>query len=179
MFHGGAGYVLVHWGIRVACDDPDKDDVDWPALSAREAISGELHVYQLWLIQAYRPGYPLAAERRWHPDLGILDAIVGLREGHRRADVLAANRGHKILVGYLAMQAGGGRHKGDGDRWLSDQEAMSDIDRELSSGARSAIAIATRLGVDRSPIYRRIKSATDMRFSEYVSSREFTQHRER
>ncbi len=139
----------------------------------------------LWWQRAYKPTEdgeepPLIAELHWRPPL------LGARQFLRvqlpgdvvptTKDFTAAKNARKLLAKTQARLGGGGRHKGDGDRWLSDQEAMADIDRELRDGARSAIALATRLGVDRSAIYRRIWSATHKRFSEYVSSREFTQH---
>jgi hypothetical protein len=175
---GNEGYRIAHVGVL---DDSGVEPTDGPCMTFR-ATDGTSRVYRLWLAQVYRPGHPLAAERRWHPDLDIHDAIVGLDERHAQRDVLAADRGHKLLGGYLALlalQARGGRRKGDGSRWLSDQEAMVDIDRGLREGVRAALALATRYGVDRSTIYRRVKSATGKRFSEYVSSREFAQHRGR
>ena len=62
--------------------------------------------------------------------------------------------------------------------WRSDREALADIDSLLRENPRRSVKwIAMRLGVERSTIYRRVKRATDMRFSEYVLSRNFLQQK--
>jgi hypothetical protein len=90
-----------------------------------------------------------------------------------RAELEYAWKGLNLL---FRIMGPGGRHKGDGSRWLSDDEAMKDIDERIGKGKRSATALAVALGTDRSTIYRRVKSATGQRLNDYVSSRDFAQH---
>jgi hypothetical protein len=100
---GGEGYALVHWAVGVEWDVTMDGPPPWPWAKGT-TIDGERRTFQLWLIQCYRPGHPLAAERRWHPDLGARDAIVGLTEPHSQTDVLAAWQGHALITGYLARR---------------------------------------------------------------------------
>lgn len=103
------GYRIHQWGLRTGWDIALDGEPPWPrailGVIARLDTAGqpvrESHVYQLWLIQAYRPGYPLGAERRWHPDLGVNDSIVGLTEPHEWPDVLAAHRGQQLIIDRL------------------------------------------------------------------------------
>jgi hypothetical protein len=97
---GWEGYRLAHWGTRVDWDPTaDGEPTEWPSATAR-TLDGEILTFRLWLIQAYRPGYPLAAERRWHPHLGVRDAIIGLEEDHTQDDLLAAWRGHALIMAH-------------------------------------------------------------------------------
>jgi len=112
---GGQGYTLAHWGIRTDWDIAKDGEPPWPFATASECNSVEWtpgpdgtflprpiytpRVFHLWLIQAYRPGHPLAAERRWHPGYGGRDSLVGLEEPHDRIDLLAAWAGQRLIVG--------------------------------------------------------------------------------
>lgn len=112
---GGQGYMLAHWGIRTDWDIARDGEPPWPFTSAPVSNSFEwitdeggtrtprliftVRVFHLWLVQAYRPGHPLAAERRWHPGYGVRDSLVGLEEPHDRIDLLAAWTGQRLIVG--------------------------------------------------------------------------------
>ncbi len=100
----GQGYMLVHWGIRTDWDIVMDGEPPWPFASGRRFPDGHPEVFQLWLIQAYRPGHPLAAERRWHPQRGVRDSIVGLEEPHTESDALNAWRGHALIAARLLRE---------------------------------------------------------------------------
>jgi len=124
--HSTGEYALAHWGTLVDWDVAMDGEPPWPFATARVINSGVCVVaedgthearpgpsvpvtFQLWLIQCYRPGHPLAAERRWHPDLGVRDSIIGLTAPHAEADVLAAWRGRALIAGYLETETRRGR----------------------------------------------------------------------
>jgi len=158
-FAGGQGYVATHWGIRVAWDVIADGEPPWPFATARTIDSivwviaedgtrgahpgpSAPATFQLWLVQVYRPGYPLAAERRWHPDWGVRDSIVGLTEPHTRDDLLPAWHGRALIVGYLEEEARKSR-----PRWLDLDQAARAVQQLLNSNppirpTRQAIADA-------------------------------------
>jgi hypothetical protein len=93
-----------------------------------------------------------------------------------RAELEYAWKGLNLL---FKLMGPGGRHAGDGTRWLSDGEALADIDDQILRGKRSATAVAVALGVDPSAIYRRVRKGARMKWAPYVqrvSSRDFAQH---
>jgi hypothetical protein len=157
--------VLSNWNVEL--DGPPQ----WPAIARRPLLGGEWETYQIWLEQMYHPALPIAAERRWHPDLGTRDAIVGL-EGDRQPSgeqLIAARRAFVWLRKRQVREQG--RHAGDGERWESNDESIADINAAIDDGCHSALSIADRVGASESTIYRRVKNATRRPLSAHVISR--------
>ena len=107
------GWHIVLWGVHVKWDwERDGNPTEWEAfyrdpirVNCRPTDINARITYQLWLTQAYRDDSPIAAERRWHPDLGILDAIVGLHApGISDGDILATRHGSTLIAGYLEQR---------------------------------------------------------------------------
>lgn len=94
---GDQNYRIIQWGVLVDHRVDEARLPSWPH-AVVSAPDGRSRVYQLWLIQCYRPGYPLAAERRWNPDRGtVADAVIGLEEPHTQEDLLSAWEAHAII----------------------------------------------------------------------------------
>lgn len=89
------------FGIALPRVDPEKKSGELsdglPVLKEENMAGGPDRWIQVWLIRAWPAGSPLAVERRWHPEWGHRDLLVGLERPHNRADVEEARGGFELL----------------------------------------------------------------------------------
>ena len=175
----GDGWRHRKWGIPVNWDVDLDGPPQWPALVMIHSTTGERETYQIWLEQLYHPGLPIAAQRRWHPDLGVKDAIIGL-EGHQQPSgkqLIRVRRAFKWLRAREVHE--GGRQSGDGEIWESNDESISDINAAIDAGYSTAVAVAHQLLTTARTVQRRVKDATGRPFTAHMLSRRSLSHRTR
>lgn len=173
---GWNGYMLTIWGVVVPAPPGPSDE--WPGWQFE--LGGEQDGLTLTVRAhaqaAYRPGLRLSAMVRWSAKRGLVKSLEVLSDDWDKNDLKRAAYALKRLHGRVRQR---GRDEGDGSRWLSDAEALRDIDAQILKGKQGATAVGMALGVDRSTIYRRVKNGAHMRLSEYVAyviSRDLAQH---
>jgi hypothetical protein len=92
------GFRRIQKGFEVPWDLDKSGAPPWPFIGLD--LGHYQATWQIWVTYAFRVGSPLAAERRWHPERGQRDLIVGLDAPHTQAQVLDAWR----AFGFIQQQ---------------------------------------------------------------------------
>ena len=145
--NGWVGHVLAVYGIRVSWPWPAEDvKPDWPHVLISDAAGNVKYCWQLWLQHAWKRASAVMAERRWHPDRGVTDSIIGLAAPHTRDDVLDAWRAIDMINHAQRFMSSGGRRRLEEEADAGKLE-LANVARELRRKRWQWRRIVTHLDV--------------------------------